>query len=384
MVGGAPLDAGQAGALRRLRVVQALSVPAQCELVFQAPDERLASDGIALGTTIRIELEDRETALFSGEVTAAEHAYGPARWLEVRVRAYDPLHRLQKRQTARALTDVDAAAVAREVLADAGIAASVEAADPAVIWPLLLQHDQTDFELLREACERSGLYFVLREDTLHLITLEGVSGGAPPKLTLGGDLLEATFELNAAPSCRRVVARGWDPERACALEARAESPRSGRLAEAHVELADVGGNDERLIGDVTGAAEAQVQLLAQAELDRSVASELTLRGTAQGDPTLRPGTAVEVAGVADRLAGTYILTEVIHTIDPETGYLSALSSSPRLLRCVRARSAWRWARYPASTILTGSAGSGCSSPPPAASRPAGSRFSGWAPAPARG
>jgi phage baseplate assembly protein V len=328
LVGGAALDAAQARALRRLRVVQALSAPAQCELVFQAPGERLAEDGIALGTPIRVELEDRDPAVFSGEVTAVEHAYGPARCLELRVRAYDPLHRLQKRQAARAWTDVDVAAVAREVLADAGIAATVEAAEPAVIWPLLLQHDQTDGELLRDACERAGLYFVLREDTLHLITLEGVRGGVRPTLALGGDLLEATFELNAAPSCRRVVARGWDPDRARALEARADAPRSGRVAGARVEPADVGGGDEWLIGGVTGAAEPQVQQLAQAELDRAAASALTLRGTAQGDPALRPGAAVGVTGVADRLAGTYVLTEVIHTLDPETGYLAVISSSP--------------------------------------------------------
>ncbi|HWU89447.1 MAG TPA: contractile injection system protein, VgrG/Pvc8 family, partial [Kofleriaceae bacterium] len=309
-------------------MAQALSAPAQCELVFQVPDERLASDGIAPGTPIRIEVEDHATALFSGEVTAVEHVYTATRWLELRIRAYDPLHRLQKRQTARAMTDVDAAAVAREVLADAGIAASVEAGGTAVTWPTLLQHDQTDFELLREVCERAGLYFVLRQGTLHLLTLEGVSGDERPALTLGDDLLEATFELNAALTCGRVVARGWDPGRAVPLEARAEAPRSGREAAARVTLADVGGAEERLVGGVTGAVEAHAQLRAQAELDRAAASELTLRGTAQGDPALRPGTAVEIVGVADRLAGTYLLTEVVHTIDPETGYLAALSSFP--------------------------------------------------------
>jgi uncharacterized protein involved in type VI secretion and phage assembly len=327
-LGGAVLDTSQAGALHRLRVVQALSAPAQCELVFQAPDERLAKDGLAPGTAIRIEVEGCATALFSGEVTAVEHVYTAARWLEVRIRAYDPLHRLQKRQTARALTDVDAAAVAREVLADAGIVASVAAGGTAVVWPSLLQHDQTDFELLHEVCERTGLYFVLRGGTLHLLTLEGVSGGETPELTLGADLLEVTFELNAAPGCRRVVARGWDPGRALPLEARADVPRSGRVATARVALADVGATHDRLVGGVTGAGESHAQLIAQAELDRSVASELTLRGTAEGDPALRPGTAIKVAGVADRLAGTYILTEVIHTIDPETGYLAALSSGP--------------------------------------------------------
>ena len=328
LLDGAPLDAGRAVALRRLRVAQALSAPAQCELVFQAPDERLAREGIAPGTRITIEVEDHAIALFSGEVTAVEHVYTAARWLEVRVRAYDPLHRLQKRQTARAMTDVDAAAVARAVLADAAITAGVDPGDAAVVVPSLLQHDQTDFELLREVCERTGLYFVLRQGTLHLLTLEGVSGGEPPELALGDGLLAATFELNAAPTCRRVVARGWDPARALALEAQVEEPRSGRVAAARVALADVGGADERLIGSVTGAGDAHARLIAQAELDRAVAGELTLRGTAQGDPALRPGTAVEVTGVADRLAGTYILTEVVHTIDPETGYLAAISTSP--------------------------------------------------------
>lgn len=326
-LGGAPLDAGAAATLRRLRVVQALSAPAQCELVFQAPDERLA-DRIAPGAKLAIDALDHATPLFAGEVTAVEHGHARARLLELRVRAYDPLHRLQKRQAARALADVDAAAVARALLADAGIDAGVEAGGAAVVWPWLLQHDQTDFELLCEVCERTGLYFVLRQGTLHLLTLEGVRGGEVPALALGDDLLQATFEVNAAATCRRVVARGWDPARAVALEAQAEAPRSGRGAEARVALADVGGAGERLVGSLTGAGEAHAQLLAQAELDRAVAGELTLRGTAQGTPALRPGAAVEVTGVADRLAGTYVLTEVVHTIDPDTGYLAAISTSP--------------------------------------------------------
>jgi uncharacterized protein involved in type VI secretion and phage assembly len=326
-VDGSPLETSQASALRRVRVVQLLSAPAQCELVFQAPDDRLATDGIAPGTAIRIELDDSDTVLFSGEVTATEHVYTAARWLEVRIRAHDPLHRLQKRQSARALTEVDIAAVARELLSDAGVSASVEAGAATPVWPLLLQYDQTDFELLRELCDRSARYFVLREDTLHILTLEGIDGEAP-ELTLGTELLEATFELNAAPGCRRVVVRGWDAARAVALEAQAEAPHSGRSASARVELADVGASDERLVGGLTEASEAHAQLIAQAELDRSVASELTLRGTALGDPALRPGAAVDIAGVAERLAGTYILTEVVHTIDPETGYQSAISSQP--------------------------------------------------------
>jgi phage baseplate assembly protein gpV/phage protein D len=322
---GAPLDLARSGALRWLRVSQALSAPAQCELVFQLPDQDLARTGVAPGTAITVDVEN--TALFAGEVTAAEHVYRAARYQELRIRAYDPLHRLQKRQTLRALTDVDLAAVARELLDGAGIAAEVTGDAAAVRWPSLLQHDQTDFELLRELCERTGQYFVLRGDQLHLLTLEGIAGDAP-SLALGRELLDATFELNAAPSCGSVVARGWDPARALAFEGQAGAPRTGRVADDRVDRSEVGAADERLLGGLTGAGEAHAQLLAQAELDRATAAELTVRGTAQGDPALRPGAAIRITGVAARLAGSYVLTEVTHTVDPELGYLTQLASAP--------------------------------------------------------
>lgn len=325
-VGGAPLDAGQAAGLARFQVVQALSVPAQCELVFHSPDQRLAGQS-APGAAITVELDGRAPPLFSGEVTAVEHAYGASRGLEIRVRAHDLLHRLQKRQTVRTWSDVDAGAVARELLAGAGITAAVETAAPSAVWPSLLQHDQTDFEVLCDVCRRAGLHFVLRGAALHLFSLEG-PGGDRLELQLGRELIEATFELNAAPACRQVVARGWDPARALALEARADVPRGGPRAGARAEPADVGGDGERLVGGFAGAGEEHTRLIAQAELDRAAAAELTLQGTAEGDPSLRPGAAVTVKGVADPLAGTYLLTEVVHTIDPDTGYLAALSTIP--------------------------------------------------------
>jgi phage baseplate assembly protein V len=328
-IGGVPLAADHAHALRWVRVVQTLSAPAQCELVFQTPDARWADDGLVPGAQLRIDVDGHALAMFSGEVTAVEHAYAAARWQEIRVRAYDPLHRLQKRQTARAMIGLDAVALARSLLDAAGIAANVAAPEATMVaWSTLLQHDQTDFELLREACARSGLYFVLRDGTLHLVTLEGVRDAEPLTVSLGEELLEVRFELNAAPLCRRVVARGWDPGRARSVEGRAEAPRTRRSATARVALANLGGADERLVGGIAGAADAHAQSIAQAELDRAVASELTLRGTAQGNPALQPGSVVEVNGVADHLAGAYVVTEVVHTIDPELGYVAAMSSHP--------------------------------------------------------
>jgi phage protein D len=54
--------------------------------------------------------------------------------------------------------------------------------------------------------------------------------------------------------------------------------------------------------------------LAQAELDWRVGREVTLWGVAEGNPRLRPGTPVELQGVAPVLAGRYVLTEVTHIL----------------------------------------------------------------------
>jgi uncharacterized protein involved in type VI secretion and phage assembly len=67
--------------------------------------------------------------------------------------------------------------------------------------------------------------------------------------------------------------------------------------------------------------------LAQADLDRRAASEITFRGVAQGDPALQPGSLVDVSGVSPNLAGRYVLTGATHSIDA-SGYRTELDTAP--------------------------------------------------------
>jgi phage baseplate assembly protein V len=68
--------------------------------------------------------------------------------------------------------------------------------------------------------------------------------------------------------------------------------------------------------------------MAQAELDREAAREVTFWGIAEGNPSLRPGVKVDLSGIAPSFRGTYVLTSVDHVIDAEGGFLSELSSVP--------------------------------------------------------
>ena len=322
---GGPLEEAAAASLAEVRVQRALSAPALCELTFVDPPPAAAvATSLAPGTTLRVRVPDRDEPLFAGEVTAVEYVYDPDRGREIRVRGYDLLHRLRKRQTPRVHLETTAADLASEMAAEVGLGADALESGP--VWPRIIQHRQSDLELLLDVCERSGLFLTVDGDTLRVITLAGT--GETVALELGGTLIEASIETNGDPAIRSVSVVGWDlgriePHRAVASEA-----RSGRTAEAEVAPDEVGASGERTFLDEGVTDDALALALAQAELDLRVAGEVVLRGIALGDPRLRPGVAVEIPNVDAGLAGSYVLTEVRHTIDREGGFVSEISSAP--------------------------------------------------------
>ena len=96
----------EAPAVVEVRVVQALSVPTQIEL--QLAGEHAATGGPEdwLGSVLTAAVGDRQQPLFQGDITAAEVAYGARGQRTLRLRGYDCLHRLAKRQPVRSHVNV--------------------------------------------------------------------------------------------------------------------------------------------------------------------------------------------------------------------------------------------------------------------------------------
>ncbi len=323
--GDSAITGAAADALSGVVVRQLLGAPAMCEIVFLDPlaDAR-GTSWPEPGEKLNVRIPGEDTPLFVGEVTAVEHAYAADHGHEVRVRAYDLLHRLRKRQTPRVHLQVTPQDLANEMVSDLGLTVSADESGPQ--WPRLIQHRQSDLELLLDICERSGLFPVVEGDTLRLVTLEGTGESVP--LRLGDSLFEAAIEVNADRVARSVTAAGWDLVRAEPHTGSASEPRSGRRLEASIDAERVGAGGERALVDEAAGDDALATALAQAELDLRDASEVVLRGVAAGDPRLRPGCAVEIENVEPRLVGRYVLTEVRHTVDRERGFLSVISSAP--------------------------------------------------------
>ena len=321
-----PLTESESSRLATIAVRQRLSMPAQLELVFQGADEDLAGKVMALvGLTALVRGEPDATGLFQGDVTAVEHRYGPDGGLELRVRGYDPLHRLRKRQSVRGFADLDLAALAAALVEPIGL--TVEARDGGDPRRQLVQWHQSDLGLLAEVTAAAGHYFAVSGDTVELFTLTG-AGAAAIDLRLGDDLLEAEFELNGEEAFDSAAALGWDPTTGRRFEESAGEARSGRTAGARVPLAELGGEPTRTVANVMARDATEVRALAQRGVDRAVASQVVLRGVATGHTGIRPGATVRVTGVAEAFAGDYVVTEATHTLDGARGYLTEFGTAP--------------------------------------------------------
>ncbi len=318
---GQPLSDRELAALYEIRVQQRLSLPTLCEITFRDPPETL-QDLVIPGASLHLEIHSIPVSLFSGEISGLEYCYGPAHEQELHLRASDPSYHLQMQQSIRPHIQTTPAEIAAELAAPLGLI--VDAPDPGPLWQQCFQFQISDLDFLNRITGQSGLYWTVRENVLHLTTLEGFGQSLP--LKLGKSLLEARFELNTAPDTTTVTARGWNPLEARAFDGQATHPRSGRTA-AGLPNTPTMVQEYQLLN--TALQDPQhAEALAQAELDRRAARRLIFRGIAEGDPQLRPATSVTLQGIASTLSGRYILTAVDHIINSSSGYISEISSAP--------------------------------------------------------
>jgi phage baseplate assembly protein gpV len=316
--------------LSQLRVQQKLSLPSLCELTWLVDPNSEQPPSVDVGASLVVHADTVEGAgiVFAGEITGKEYVYNADEGCQLRMRAYDHLHRLRKNQKVAAHVQVTLKNLADDLLRDAAVRADVRMSDtgPSLLWRRLIQAGPSNFDFLARQAAACGLYFALRDGELIFFTLRGEGDAIP--LELGRSLIEANLEINGNQAVRQVSASCWNPRLAEPRQVTATDPRVGRQVKARATPASLGAAAEfKTFGDVVEDSR-QAEALAQAELDFRGAREVTLRGVATGNPHLRPGVRVQVDGVAAAVRGTYVLTEATHVMTGERGYQTEISSDP--------------------------------------------------------
>lgn len=320
---GALVAGPMAASVTSLVVRHALGAPAAAEILWAdlAPAHRAE---IAIGAPVEIGVRG-EGWLFDGEITAIEHQVDGAGGRILRVRAFDRLHRLRKRQRPRALSEVTLATLLAEAMAEVGAASFVAPDTPP--RPTLIQHDQSDFDLIAECAAAHGYYLRLQDSVLDACSLAGDGRPALP-LGVGAELLAARGATSVETLRRSSEAQGWSPADLAPIAATA-----GLARQDAVELRDIDGGafsdlGARFLLNRVGADRDEALGFAQADMDRAVAAQLVLEATVAGTAALLPGRVLAVRGIADEVDGAFVATVTEHRFDAAMGYVVELSTAP--------------------------------------------------------
>lgn len=325
LVDGLPLVRmlGRARALIAASVHLDAGSPAMCALTLPnwdttlmrytwSEDRRLEPGGVL---ELKLGFGFTPPTVFKGEITALEPEFSPGQASTLTVRAYDLSHRLLRAQNTRAYQKQKDSQIAQTIATAHSL--GCQAQDSKVVHEYVLQHNQTDLAFLQERAARIGYEVFVSGEVLHFGPPQR-RPGPPIVLELGAALIEFAPRLSTAATSRSYQVRGWDPKRKQPIVGKAAgagaSPAINRPAPASHARGEY--------GSVTlpVASKAEADMIARAQHDARGLSYITGAGLCLGEPALRVGETVVIAGVGARFSGTYYLTSITHSYAPSEGY----------------------------------------------------------------
>ncbi len=332
-VAGSPISADLAEALRELRVEQALNVPDTFTLRFDdATFDLFGAGTFDIGKEIAISFRDEDTnqQVIAGEITAVGVDQGPTGRHELVVSGYDKAHRLARGTVVRTFLNQKDSDIVGAIARERGLSSATDAS--ATVHPYMLQ-ETDDYAFISARARAVGFDWWVSNGTLNFKSRK--AAGGKPTVTWGEDLRSFKVRISAGGATKNATVRGWDPATQKAIVGTAapkgNAAELGSAAPAaaaqHGKMRAFGA--ARFSGRAHVADKGEADAVATAAVERGVGDEVIARGEAEGEPSLKPGIDVDVAGMGPKLSGTYFLTRVEHVYRAGDAYLTRFVTGGR-------------------------------------------------------
>ncbi len=263
----------------------------------------------------RLEIVFGAETVFDGRVTGIEERYGDGA-PQIVLLAEDALHRLARRRESRAFEDMSLDDVVNQVAQGAGLQADVNVASISGTW---YQHNESDLAFLLRLLTPHDVAPRLEQGRLRAKDEE--ADREPIALNSGSnaDNIRIIADLNQQP--REVAARGYN----LAADSEADS-QAGSLAPAPqgttaADLAgELGWEGDSLLPHPFPRSQAEAEALAARGFRTRAKQFLHGEIVCRGEPRLRSGREIELAGVSPRLTGRYRVVDCQHRFDTGSGF----------------------------------------------------------------
>ncbi len=280
--------------------------------MFRDPLRTVVEAGrFAIGKALKISVVSEAAAggtlIFDGEITALEAEIDRDRSTTI-VRGLDPAHRLQRGTNTETHLDVTYGDIVGKVAQRRGLQQG-DGGTNTVVHEAVVQWNQTDWEFLSTLAAEIGHEIVVAERKLHLRE-PGESSAGPPagrlsgpddprKLVAGANLLRLRATVSGAEQVEEVEVRGWDYKSKEAVTGTAKASDTARSASAGTgaaTLAEALGGGTLVKSDLPVESNETAQDAADSLIEQLGSAAAELEGTATGDPALRAGVSISLAG----------------------------------------------------------------------------------------
>ena len=333
-IDGTALDPTVAAQLIEARVQDDLLLPDAFQLRLRDPRFALC-DGSQFDVGKRVELllggpgGGSPLPLFTGTIATIAPEFESTGCVYV-VRGFDASHQLNQTRRSRTFQDMTASDIARKVVGEAGL--QIEAVATTEVSAFEQQSNETDWTFLWRLAARCG-YTVSCSAGKIAFRPGARAEEAGLRVEWGVNLLEFHPRATAIQQVDSVEVSGWDPSVARRVSGTASQPRLDSeigLQRDRVASAGVGGT--LVVSDRVVTTQGEADELAQSTLDHLANAWLEADGAADGDPRMKAGAPVEIAGVGQRFSGKYLITGATHVVRAGVGYRTRFRISGRARR----------------------------------------------------
>ena len=339
LLDGSPIDIEAMYSLLDVTVRDSLLLPDTALVRLQDPEGRFVTDSRwSIGASLDIKFtetkEDVPDTAFAGEIVAIEPEY-TAQGLIVAFRAYDRGWRLNRTRKSATYADVTAADVVRKIAEQEGLRPGTIETDKLPKFEDLQQSMETNWEFCWRLARMHNCEFVVQGEECHFRRRKAQ---APAETLVWNSevddvpLLAFKPRLSGIGQVTSVEVRNQDPKTRQVISGKASTPeiahRSDAISSRAVSIAKLGAGDV-VVADRIAADQTEANNLAQTTLDRLASSFVEAEGRTYGNPKIRAGETIKIAGV-HRFSGEYVLSETTHRFSGgESPYMTSFVISGR-------------------------------------------------------
>jgi phage protein D len=307
-IGGFPLPEGSR---HEVVVEQDLDQPDMASFTLAGRKGLEFAGGVELGDDASVETgPESPQGLFKGEVVSIEPfvVSGESR---VTIRAFNRLHRLTHERKTRVFVDTTDAEIVEVIARENGLSPA-PSGDVQIRYDHVYQQNQTDLEFLRVRAARIGYEVLVDDTTLLFRKREAASPLVLAKGLRAGDSRLQRFHarLSTSNTVQSVIVHGFDPQ---------GQEHVGQATAPTLLLVPGDPQPDLVLGrtvlftvDQPIFSTEEASALAKSKLEEATLSYVTGEAEAKGQPKIKAGILVEIAGAGDRFDGQYSVAGVRH------------------------------------------------------------------------